>query len=36
MSAFANSEEPDEMQHNAVFHLVLHCLVKQKRSSGKA
>ena len=24
MSTFANSEDPDEMQHNAVFHLGLH------------
>ena len=23
---FANSEDPDEMQHNAAFHLGLHCL----------
>ena len=22
----ANSEDPDEMQHNAAFHLGLHCL----------
>ena len=25
MSIFANSEDPDEMQHNAVFHQGLHC-----------
>ena len=25
MSTFANSEEPDEMQHNAAFHQGLHC-----------
>ena len=23
---FANSEDRDEMQHNAAFHLGLHCL----------
>ena len=23
---FTNSEETDEMLHNAAFHLVLHCL----------
>ena len=26
MSTFANSEDPDEMQHNAAFHQGLHCL----------
>ena len=26
MSTFANREDPDEMQHNAAFHLGLHCL----------
>ena len=25
-STFANSEDPDEMQHNAAFHQGLHCL----------
>ena len=25
MSVFANSEDPDEMQHNAAFHQGLHC-----------
>ena len=25
MSPFANSEDPDEMQHNAAFHQGLHC-----------
>ena len=25
MSTFANSEDPDEMQHNAAFHQGLHC-----------
>ena len=24
----ASSEDPDEMQHDAAFHLVLHCLPK--------
>ena len=24
----ANSEDPDEMQHSAAFHLGLHCLPK--------
>ena len=30
MSTFANSEDPDEMQHNhnAVFHHSQHCLLK--------
>ena len=26
MITFANSEDPDEMQHNAAFHPGLHCL----------
>ena len=26
MSTFAKSEDPDEMQHNAAFHLGLHYL----------
>ena len=25
MSTFANSEDPDEMPHNATFHQGLHC-----------
>ena len=25
MSTFANSDVPDEMQHDAAFHLGLHC-----------
>ena len=25
-SIFANSKDPDEMQHNAAFHQSLHCL----------
>ena len=28
-----NSEYPDEMQHNAVFHQVLHSLLRLKQSS---
>ena len=31
MSTFANSEDPDEMQHNAAFHQDLHCLLKVKK-----
>ena len=27
MSIFANSEDPDEIQHNAAFHQDLHCLL---------
>ena len=27
MSTFANSEDPDEMQHNAAFHQGQHCKV---------
>ena len=29
----ANSEDPDEMLHNAVFHQRLHCLLRQNQSS---
>ena len=28
----ANSEDPDEMQHNAAFHQGLHCLLLRKPS----
>ena len=31
----ANSEEPDEMRHDAAFHQGLHCLLIQNRSSKK-
>ena len=27
MGSLANSEDPDEMQHNAAFHQGLHCLL---------
>ena len=30
----ANSEDPDEMQHNAAFHQGLHCLLRLKQPSG--
>ena len=33
MSTFVNSEDLDEMQHNAAFHQGLHCLKSKKRSS---
>ena len=29
MDTLANSEDPDEMQQNATFHLGLHCLLGQ-------
>ena len=28
MDILANSEDPDEMQHNAAFHQGLHCLLR--------
>ena len=34
MGTLANSEDPDEMQHNAAFHQGLHCLLEIKQSSG--
>ena len=34
MGALTNSEDPDEMQHNAAFHQGLHCLVRLKQPSG--
>ena len=34
MGTFANSENPDEMQHNAAFHQGLHCLLRLKQPSG--
>ena len=30
MDAFANSEDTDEMPHNATFHQGLHCFLKVK------
>ena len=30
MDNLANSEDPDEMPHNAAFHQVLHCLLRKK------
>ena len=35
MHSLANSEDPDEMLHNAAFHQGLHCLLLQKQSSVK-
>ena len=34
MSTLANSVDPDEMQHNAAFHLGLHCLLRLKPPLG--
>ena len=34
MCTLANSEDPDEVQHNAAFHLGLHCLLRLKQHSG--
>ena len=35
MNTLANSEDPDEMQHNAAFHQGLHCLlIILKQPSG--
>ena len=31
----ANSDDPDEMPHNAAFHQGQHCLVRQNPTSGK-
>ena len=33
MRRLANSEDPDEMPHNAAFHQGLHNLLRQKGSS---
>ena len=35
MATFTNSEDTDEMLHNAAFHQGLHCLLRLKRSSDK-
>ena len=34
MGTFANSEDPDEMQHHAAFHQPHHCFPRLKQSSG--
>ena len=34
MGTLANSEDPDEMQHNAELHQGMHCLLRLKQSSG--
>ena len=34
MGILANSEDPDEMQHNAEFHQGLHYLLLLKQRSG--
>ena len=34
MGTVANSEDPDEMQHNGAFHQALHCLLRLKEPSG--
>ena len=35
MGTLTNSEDPDEMPHNTVFHQGLHCLLRQNPSSEK-
>ena len=34
MGTLANSEDPDEMQHNAAFHQGLHYLLRLKQPLG--
>ena len=34
MGTLANSEDPDELQHNSAFDQCLHCLLRLKQSSG--
>ena len=34
MGTLVNSEDTDEMQHNAAFHCGLHCLLRLKKPSG--
>ena len=34
MGTLANSEDSDEMQHNAAFHHGLHCLLRLKQPSS--
>ena len=33
MGTMANSEDPDEMQHEAAFHQGLHCMLRSKQFS---
>ena len=33
MGTLANSEDPDEMQHDAAFHQGLHCLLRLLQTS---
>ena len=35
MGTFTNSEDPDEMQHNAAFHHGLHGLLRLRRLKTK-
>ena len=35
MDTLANSEDPDEMQNNAAFHLGLHCLLRLNNLQGQ-
>ena len=34
LAFLANSDDPDEMQHNAAFHQGLHCLLRLKHPLG--
>ena len=34
MGTLANSEYPDEIEHNTAFHQGLHCLLRLKQPSG--
>ena len=34
MGTLENSSDPDEMQHDAAFHLGLNCLLRLKQPSG--
>ena len=34
MDTLANSQDPDEMQHDAAFHQDLHCLLRLKQPLG--
>ena len=35
MGTFTNSEDPDDVLHNAALHQGLHCLLSKKRSLDK-